>query len=247
MGNIDADPLMVLGTYTFTAGSPAIDAGDNAAVPEDNYTDLTGSLRILDGTGDGLPVVDMGAFEYVFEPGPAFTLLAAVSRKVHGQAGAFDIDLPLDSAAAGLEPRAGGPTMIVLAFSDDLDPAVSCANILLSSGVCEGVTVVENEMAMALSDVTGNTCLSLALGGIVSATGVPLSGAAEVRIRVLLGKVDNDESGMVTISDLSAIKSQLFQPVTADTFRCDVHSDAVIDIRDLSATKSNLFGSVSCP
>ena len=38
---------------------------------------------------------------------PPPSLLAAVSRKIHGAAGAFDIDLPL-SATTGLESRAGG-------------------------------------------------------------------------------------------------------------------------------------------
>lgn len=75
-GNIDVDPLFVdpagldgdVGTeddnLRLSSGSPCIDAADNSSVPEDVETDLDGNLRIIDGDDDGLPVVDMGAYEY---------------------------------------------------------------------------------------------------------------------------------------------------------------------------------------
>jgi predicted outer membrane repeat protein len=49
-------------TMALLAGSPAIDAGDNTGVPA---TDQRGSgfLRVKDGNGDGVAVVDIGAFE----------------------------------------------------------------------------------------------------------------------------------------------------------------------------------------
>jgi uncharacterized repeat protein (TIGR01451 family)/CSLREA domain-containing protein len=71
---IDADPLFVwnpdpgdglwstpvdndYGNLHLRLGSPAIDAGDNAALPPDVTTDLDGNPRIVNGT------VDMGAYE----------------------------------------------------------------------------------------------------------------------------------------------------------------------------------------
>ena len=69
-GNLDADPLFVdadgaddvVGTaddnLRLRAGSPAIDAGNNAAVPAGVTTDLVGAPRVTNG------VVDMGAYEY---------------------------------------------------------------------------------------------------------------------------------------------------------------------------------------
>lgn len=63
-GNISSDPLFgdpAAGDFRLQATSPAIDAGDpNAPVPS---PDLAGTPRVLDGDGDGLPVVDMGALE----------------------------------------------------------------------------------------------------------------------------------------------------------------------------------------
>ncbi len=72
IGNIDADPLFVdpiNGDYRLSAGSPCIDAGDNAAVPEDITTDLDGNPRFVDDpttadTGNGVCHVDMGAYEF---------------------------------------------------------------------------------------------------------------------------------------------------------------------------------------
>lgn len=71
---VDADGLdQAVGTadddLRLSAGSPCIDAGDNAAVPAGTTTDLAGSARFADDpsvadTGNGrCAVVDMGAFE----------------------------------------------------------------------------------------------------------------------------------------------------------------------------------------
>ncbi|MEN3315198.1 MAG: hypothetical protein V7605_1432 [Acidimicrobiaceae bacterium] len=70
-GNINVDPHLVnasasAGDYRLSAGSPAIDAGDNAA-PALPSADLSGQPRIADGDGDGVGAVDIGAYE---SPGP---------------------------------------------------------------------------------------------------------------------------------------------------------------------------------
>lgn len=64
-----ADPLLD-GQFRPVAGSPAIDSGDNGALPANIATDLGGQPRFQDdpatpdvGVG-AAPVVDMGAFEY---------------------------------------------------------------------------------------------------------------------------------------------------------------------------------------
>ena len=65
-GNISADPLFVdaaNGDYRVRMTSPVIDAG-NDAVPQIPPVDLAGGSRIVDGNGDGVEHVDMGALEY---------------------------------------------------------------------------------------------------------------------------------------------------------------------------------------
>lgn len=71
-GNINADPLFVDaagGDLRLQLTSPAIDAGNNAAMPSGVLTDLLGFPRLIDiasvpDTGNGTPpLVDMGAYE----------------------------------------------------------------------------------------------------------------------------------------------------------------------------------------
>src|SRR5205823_1810213 len=65
-GNISADPLFVdaaNGDYRVQMTSPVIDTGNNRA-PQMPPADIAGNPRIVDGNGDGVDHVDMGAFEY---------------------------------------------------------------------------------------------------------------------------------------------------------------------------------------
>jgi len=68
-GNIEVDPLFVdpdAGDYHLRPNSPCIDAGNsNSTINEDK----DGVIRPMDGNGDGVAVVDMGAYEspQVFE------------------------------------------------------------------------------------------------------------------------------------------------------------------------------------
>lgn len=62
--NIDADPLFVAGSLCLSADSPCIDAGTNSPAGGLPTTDLDGNPRCIDGNGDGIADVDMGAYEY---------------------------------------------------------------------------------------------------------------------------------------------------------------------------------------
>ncbi|MHC4889087.1 MAG: choice-of-anchor Q domain-containing protein [Planctomycetota bacterium] len=64
-GYWDANSVWVYGDYHLLSGSPCIDAGDPNYVAEPNETDLDGNPRIVDGDNDGIPVIDMGAYEKV--------------------------------------------------------------------------------------------------------------------------------------------------------------------------------------
>lgn len=64
-GNLSLDPAFVAaeaGDYRLQFGSPVIDAGNSTAtdVPA---ADLDGNPRVMDGNGEGVAAVDMGAYE----------------------------------------------------------------------------------------------------------------------------------------------------------------------------------------
>jgi serine protease len=72
-GNISSDPQLLApatGDYRLLPSSPAIDAGDGSD-PLMPVTDFAGALRVQDGNGDGIAVIDMGAFEAPPPPLPA--------------------------------------------------------------------------------------------------------------------------------------------------------------------------------
>ncbi len=73
-GNVSADPWFVdplSGDYHLRGGSPAIDAGSNIGAPS---LDFEGDVRPVDGDGDGVDTVDIGADEF----------FAGIAINVHG-------------------------------------------------------------------------------------------------------------------------------------------------------------------
>jgi len=67
-GNIDLDPLF-LGVsdhpYQLSSGSPCIDVGTPDTIGMNiPITDMLGNERVWDGNGDGVAIIDMGAYEF---------------------------------------------------------------------------------------------------------------------------------------------------------------------------------------
>jgi len=65
-GNTDYDPMFTYEgnrPYTLSPGSPLIDSGWQAALAEPG-SDAGGNERLWDGDGDGIAVIDKGAYEY---------------------------------------------------------------------------------------------------------------------------------------------------------------------------------------
>jgi hypothetical protein len=116
IANIDQDPLFVdapNSNFRLSLGSPGIDAGINTEAPA---SDLDRTARPIDGDGDGMAVVDMGAFEFCpaggschvvvnhfvsFEPdGSTFDFRDDPTGCPEGFAGKFSFDARLSNTSA---------------------------------------------------------------------------------------------------------------------------------------------------
>ncbi len=227
-------------TMALLPNSPAIDQGKSFDV----VADQRGHERPFDAAnisnasgGDG---GDIGAFEL----GGTLVPINAVSRRMHGGAGSFDIPLPITNPV-GVECRTGGATgdyQIVVTFAAP-------------------VTVTGNPQAQITSGMGQIGAGGISNGGVVSVNGaivtVPLTNVANaqqitltlfgasdgantnnvsVSMSVLLG--DTNGNGSVNAGDVAQTKGQSGQAVTAANFREDVNANGAINAGDVALVKS---------
>ncbi len=219
------------------------------ALQADNDEDGVGDACDPDDDNDGIDDVEDNC-PLVFNPDQADgddngigdacdapRLLSAASRKIHGAAGAVDISLPLEGCPA-VEGRVNGPTQVVFTFSKPVraaDGIADCSEIALTSGACLGAAIADQTLTLDLAGALQSERLTIQLLGLEDFADRALEDDNDVQIDVLFGDVNGD--GVVTVDDIDAVKTTLFQPVTAATAHQDVNGDGVINILDLNDTK----------
>jgi hypothetical protein len=131
-GNISVDPLFVnsaASDFRLQATSPAIDGGSNTA-PSLPTEDIAGNDRILDGNGDCLATVDMGAYEFAR---PSVLTLSpnnlAFPDQVVGSTSA-----PLPSAITNTASTA--MTVCGFVITGDFSQTNTCGSSIASKGTC---------------------------------------------------------------------------------------------------------------
>jgi hypothetical protein len=160
----------------------------------------------------------------------------AVSRKTHGTAGTFDINLPL-GGTPGIECRTGsvsGSHQVVVTFA----APVTVGSVTVTPGPGGSASVASslaasNSVTVNLSNVSNAQTLSINLLGVTVRSN---TGNVSVPMSVLLGDTNGD--GFVNSADISQTKSQSGQPVGASNFREDVNTDGFLNSADISLVKS---------
>jgi hypothetical protein len=167
-------------------------------------------------------------------------LTSVVSRKIHGSAGQFDIDFPL-SGNPGIECRSGGATgdyMLVFTFAN---PLTSVGGSTVSTGTgtvrSNAIGADHHEYIVNLTGVSNAQKMVITLNNVQDAAG-NISSVASASMSVLVGDVNG--SGVVSNTDVAAVKSQVAAPVTSSNFRNDVNANGVISNTDVSNTKANV-------
>ncbi len=160
---------------------------------------------------------------------PNLELVGVVSRKTHGSAGDFDVDLM--PPATGIECRSGGANndyKMIFTFSV---PVASCgvANVGLATA---GPNT--NQCTVDLTGVANAQATTVNLTGVTgndASTG-NVSGA----LKLLVGDVA--ANGMVNSSDIGSVKAESGQATTGANFRADVTANGVINSSDVGTVKA---------
>ena len=159
-------------------------------------------------------------------------LSSAVSRKTHGGAGTFDIDLP-QMGPPGIECRTGGGSYsVVFTFANNV--AVQSASVTGGTGNVSSFNVVANVVTVNLSAVPNAQTITITLRNVNDGINV-----SDVQAVMSLLAGDTNRDGRVNASDLAQTKSRIGQALNATNFRSDVNANGSINATDTSVIKSN--------
>ena len=184
----------------------------------------------IDRGSTTLSVWTRGRGAYVWPlPSAPLSVTSVVSRKTHGGAGTYDIDLPGDGSA--IECRSGGVNgdyTLVFTFLNSISSCGSPNTGAVSSGPNP------NQCTVNVTGVANAQDLTVVLTGAIDSTGA--IGAASGTMGVLIG--DTTADGSVNSADISQTKSQSGQIVGTGNFREDVTVDGNLNSADISLVKS---------
>jgi RHS repeat-associated protein len=215
----------------------------NGAVPNTKLyysKDHLGSIRgLTNENGTILGTIDYDAFGGISRaPVPANdtsgagpVLLSAVSRMTHGDAGTFDVNLPL-SGAPGIEMRGGTSYTIVLTF-DRLVLADTSTTVAAGIGTVGTATFNGNTATISLSGVADRQTITLELDNVVGVVGI--NSKVLVSMSVLVGDVN--QSGAVTNEDIVAVQQHSGSVVDSTTFQYDTTHNGAINSADIYFTQ----------
>lgn len=157
----------------------------------------------------------------------------AVSRKVHGSAGTFDINLPF-IGDPGIECRSGGASgnyQVVATFATPV--TVNSASVSSGTGSVSSVTVNGNQVFVNLSGVTNGQTIAIKLFGVNNGTN---TADVVTMMSVLLG--DTNASRSVNSTDVSQTKVQSGTAANLGNFRNDVTVNGLVNSSDVSTVKN---------
>ena len=160
-------------------------------------------------------------------------LTGAFSRKTHGGAGTFDIDL-MPSGTPGIECRSGGASGVYQMIVQFPDPVtVAGATLITGTGSVSGFSVSGGVVTIDLSNIANVQTIVVRLISVSDGT---RSGDVPVPMGVLIGDTTGNRS--VNAGDVAQTKGQSGQPVTAANFREDVNANGSINAGDVALVKS---------
>jgi hypothetical protein len=174
------------------------------------------------------------------------TVTGAVSRKAHGGAGNFDVNLPL-TGTPGIECRSTAGTndyTMVVTFTGNVTVTGSPqAEVTVgtgcvgSGGVCSGnVNVSANAVTVPLTNIANVQTINVRINGVNSAADAPATDFT-IPMSILVG--DTNANATVNAADVAQTKARLGQTVDATNFRSDINANGSINAADTAIVKQN--------
>jgi hypothetical protein len=169
---------------------------------------------------------------------PCLAPSGAVSRKVHGTAGTFDVDLPL-TGNPGIECRsggAGGTHQVVITFP--VAVTVTDASVTPGSGGTGSIVLAPGhqpptEVVATLNNVSNAQTLTINLLGVSDGTA---TSDVHIPMGVLLGDVD--ASKRTDAGDVTSVRNRTVSIPDQNSFRFDVNASGRIDAGDVTVTRN---------
>ena len=161
-------------------------------------------------------------------------LLSASSRKTHGAAGDFAVNLPL-AGEPGVECRSSGGSH-TLVFTTNNNLVSGNASVTAGTGAVSGApTFSGNTMTVNLTGVTDVQKITVNLANVTDSFGQVLPSTG-VSVNMLIGDINGSKS--VSASDIGAVKAASGAPADATRFRADVVVSGSITASDIGLVKS---------
>ncbi len=182
----------------------------------------------------GWRVDSLSVTEFACAPG----LQRVVSRKTHGPAGPYDVDLPL-AGDPGIECRTGGANgdhTLVFTFAEGL-ASVQSASVTAGIGSISSRAIGSDshEYIVNLTGVSNSQTLTVGLANVSDIRGNH-SASVTASIAVLAG--DTTHNGSVNSADIGQTKSQSGATISLSNFRQDVTANGALNAADISLVKS---------
>lgn len=182
-----------------------------------------------------------GAYVWPLSSAPIIPLgpSSIVSRKAHGGAGTFNIDLGLDGS--GVECRNGGATgdyTVVFTFQNNL-ASVSGASVTSGTGSVStsAIGADPHEYIVNLTGVINVQQLTVTVNNVQDSFG-NFNPAVTGTMKVLVG--DTNSNLAVNSSDVSQTKARIGQLVNGTNFRSDVNANGALNATDASQVKAQV-------
>ena len=205
-------------------------------LPGGGTVNLANPSSFGEGANGELYITDIGNGN-VYKIVPA--LAGVVSRKTHGSAGTFDINLPT-AGLPGVECRTGGASgnyTMIFSFANPLG-SVGGSSVTAGIGSVSSSMINSSDTHQYIVNLTGLTniqVITVSLTNVTDATTRSL-GTVSASMGVLIG--DTTGNGTVNSTDISLARSQSGNVVTGSNFREDVTANGFINSADVSLIKS---------